>query len=307
MNAEQQDDATSALLRTERAPAKVTLTLHMLGIRADGYHELEALTVAADGLADELAIRRRPSDAQDSVRLQMSGPMSQGILADETNLAARAWATASAALNLGGADISLLKNIPAGAGLGGGSADAGAVLRACASFADIGLHSVQEFAAALGSDIPFCVENGPVWMRGRGEILEPVPIEPGDPFIIVTVPEMCSTPAVYRAWDELDRAGQYGPEMDAPAWVAPHRSTLRNDLTGAAFVVTPALETWRADISAATNLTPLLLGSGSSFVVFPRPGTCDDTLDALNELAIVRPGLASYASRPLSSPAPWDH
>lgn len=295
------------LERSEAAPAKITLTLHVLGIREDAHHELEALTVAADGLTDDVLIAHRPDLPPNAVELHLSGPTSAGIAADETNLAARAWVSAATALHLGGAEISLAKNIPAGAGLGGGSSDAGAVLRSAASFAGASLQSVQDCAAHLGSDVPFCVENGPAWMRGRGEMLDPVPLEPGDPFLIITVPVMCSTPEVYRAWDELDAVNQRGEELAAPAWVAPHRSTLRNDLTAAAFAVAPDLREWCHAIAEATSLAPLLLGSGSSFVVFPPPGTLDDRLDTLKELEKERPGLASYASRPLSSPAPWDH
>ena len=104
-----------------------------------------------------------------------------------------------------GVRLVLRKRIPAGAGLGGGSADAAATLIAVRRLLELeidddGLHKL---AAKLGSDVPFCVSGGAAWMRGRGERLEPVELPSGLPFLVAIPPFRLATKAVYAAWDEL--------------------------------------------------------------------------------------------------------
>jgi len=149
------------------------------------------------------------------------------------------------------ASVRLHKRIPVGAGLGGGSADAAAVLR-WAEVADLSV------AVSLGADVPFCVVGGRARVRGIGEAVEPLAFVPRT-FTLLTPPLAVSTPAVYRAWDHLG-----GPAGDGP-----------NDLEPAALVVQPELARWRDRLGELSGQTPVLAGSGSTWFVegaFEGPG-----------------------------------
>ncbi len=141
------------------APAKLTLSLRVLGVRDDGFHVLDALTVSVDAPCDTLTIEPGPP----GVRLSVRGPASAGVPGDADNLVAHA---ALAVLpDDEGLEIGLHKEIPPGSGLGGGSSDAAAALRFCAERYALDPEIVAEAAAAVGSDIPFCVQQRPAWMR----------------------------------------------------------------------------------------------------------------------------------------------
>lgn len=228
------------------APAKLTVSLRITGVRADGYHLIDAEMVSID-LADEL--RFAPGDG-----LEVRGATGLPVPADDDNLVRQA-------LRLVGrtAHVTLDKRIPAGAGLGGGSTDAAAVLR-WAGFDD------PLAAAGLGADVPFCVRGGRARVTGIGELLEPLD-HVDRTFTLVTPPFGCSTPAVYRAWDDLG-----GPVAAGP-----------NDLEAAALQVEPELVRWRDQLGAATGQVPVLAGSGSTWFVegaFPAAGTVVRTLPA---------------------------
>ena len=209
------------------ADAKLTTSLRLTGVRPDGYHLIEAEMVTVD-LADRLEIT--PGDGLEIV----GGDRSLG--ADDDNLVRRALALVGAT-----AHVRLEKHIPAGAGLGGGSADAAAILR----WAD---QTDRETAAMLGADVPFCVVGGRARVSGIGEIVEPLD-HVQQTFTLFTPSFSCSTPAVYAAWDDLG-----GPAGDNG-----------NDLEPAALVVEPRLAEARDHIVAATGRRPRLAGSGSTW------------------------------------------
>lgn len=220
------------------APAKLTLSLRVVGLRDDGLHLIEAEMVTLD-LYDE--IRVDPGDG-----CVVDGPAAAGLDLGEDNLASRAMALAGRTGRL-----CIHKRIPAGAGLGGGSADAAAVLR-WAGIDDL------DVAAGLGADVPFCVIGGRARVRGIGEVVEPLPHLPRQ-FTLLTPAIHSPTPEVYRMWDELGGPG--------------HGSG--NDLTDAALEVTPALAEARDRLADATGKPPRLAGSGSTWFVegaFPGPG-----------------------------------
>ncbi len=220
----------------QRALAKLTTSLRVTGVRNDGYHLLDAEMVTID-LADELEFR--PGDG-----LEIVG--GAGLATDDTNLVRRALRAVGRT-----AEVRLHKHIPMGAGLGGGSADAAAVLR----WAGVGDLAV---AAALGADVPFCLVGGRARVRGVGEMVAPLPFEERE-YTLLTPPLFMSTPAVYRAWDELG-----GPTAGGP-----------NDLEPAALAVEPRLAEWRDRLGDATGQTPILAGSGSTWFVvgtFEGPG-----------------------------------
>ena len=231
------------------APAKLTLSLRIVGVRPDGYHRIEAEMVTLD-LADELRICARddrpPGAAPGSTVAVAAAGTGFGVPVGEDNSVLRALALVGRR-----ADVELHKRIPAGGGLGGGSADAAAVLR----WAGVDDPTV---AAGLGADVPFCVVGGRARVRGIGEVVEPLPFEPRR-LTLVLPPFGCATPAVYRAWDELG-----GPTADGP-----------NDLEPAALRVEPRLARVRDELGDSTGETPVLAGSGSTWFVpgaHPGPG-----------------------------------
>ena len=229
------------------APAKLTLSLRITGLRPDGYHLIEAEMVTLD-LADRLVV-----EEGDGLVVVDAGAGDRGgspgaghVPTGGDNLVARALEFAGRR-----AGVTLHKSIPAGAGLGGGSADAAAILR-WAGFED------ERRAAQLGADVAFCLRGGRARVAGIGEIIEPLPFERRS-FTLCTPPFGCSTAAVYEAWDEL--AG--------PAGVA------GNDLEAAALAVEPRLAGFRDALAEATGLRPRLAGSGSTWFVegaYPGPG-----------------------------------
>lgn len=263
-------DADSGALIVLQAPAKLTLSLRVTGIRADGMHLIEAEMVTLD-LADTLylvdaaplAVPPDPAVSPDPLggtggvgerlgdrpRLTVvdeEGQPIEGIPAGPENLVNRAMALVGQT-----ARITLVKRIPAQAGLGGGSSDAGAILR-WAGFDDL------DAAAALGADVPFCSVGGRARVAGIGEIVEPLtPV--AEVYTLLTPPLGCPTGPVYRRWDELG-----GPE-----------GLNDNDLEPAALDVVPELARWRDELGEASGLTPRLAGSGSTWFVagsFPGPG-----------------------------------
>ena len=142
------------------APAKINLTLHVTGRREDGYHELDTLVVFAD-IGDRLSLR--PSD---TTMLTVNGPMAAGVPADASNLVVKA-----ARLMGLSADIHLEKHLPNAAGLGGGSSDAAATLKALSEMSG---KPIPDGLLGLGADIPVCLHGRAARMRGVGEAITPV-------------------------------------------------------------------------------------------------------------------------------------
>lgn len=240
------------------APAKLTLSLRVLGRRSDGFHEIEALTVMVSEPADSLVVRPR-TDPRITLTVVGGGP---DVPHDDENLVVRA---ARTLLPAGaGLDLTLVKVTPAGAGLGGGSADAAAVLRVVRDRFDRPASEVLAAAATLGSDVPVCVAGVPVMMRGRGEVLDPVALRGPLPVVIAKPPVPCATPAVYRAWDEL--GGPRGTRVAAPPDAVAHLvDGLVNDLEPAAERVEPRLTAFREDLARVAGGDPVLAGSGSAY------------------------------------------
>ena len=209
------------------APAKLTLSLRVTGTRPDGYHLIDAEMVTID-LVDTLTFR-------DGDGLEVVGA---DVATDDSNLVRRALEAVGRRAN-----VRVEKRIPPGAGLGGGSADAAAVLR-WASVDDV------EVAARLGADVPFCLRGGRARVTGIGDQLEPLPFV-ARTLTVLLPPFGCSTADVYRVWDDLG-----GP-----------RSAGSNDLEPAALVVEPRMAGWRDRLAEATGQVPQLAGSGSTWFV----------------------------------------
>lgn len=240
---------------TESASAKLTLSLRITGVRSDGMHELQAEMVTID-LADALTF----SEGSGLTVIDgVIGDLGLDALSDD-NLVDRALALVGRA-----ASVRLTKRIPVGAGLGGGSADAAAVLRWG------GVTSTQ-VAAQLGSDVPFCLVGGRATVSGIGELVTPLPFEDRR-FVLLLPPISVDTGAVYRAWDYLNR--ENGSASD--------NEDFGNDLEAAALVVAPQLLHWRETFTGITGRRPRLAGSGSTWFV---EGTREE-LDLGNRTSLV--------------------
>ena len=222
------------------APAKLTISLKVTGVRADGFHLIDAEMVTLD-LADELVVD--PS----RTGLEITGEFADDLAASvDTNY--RNDNLVSRALQLAGrkAHVTVTKNIPSGGGLGGGSADAAAILR-WAGFTDL------VAAAKLGADIAFCMIGGRARVSGIGEVVNPLKKIERE-ITLVVPPFRVSTPAVYRAFDQLTDFGR-----------TPIKHAGVNDLELAAINVEPRLAIWKQKISQAAGVEPVLAGSGSTW------------------------------------------
>lgn len=216
--------------QTLLAPAKLTLCLRITGVRGDGYHEIDAEMVSLD-LCDELTF-------SEGEGLEVIGAEGLAVPVGDENLVSRAMRAVGRS-----AHVRLVKRIPSGAGLGGGSSDAAAVLRwAHCSDLDLG--------AGLGADVPFCMVGGRARVMGMGEVVEAL-VAQQKSYTLLTPPFGVSTVEVYRTWDALG-----GPSGNGA-----------NDLEPAALVVEPRLAFWRDRLGEATGLTPTLAGSGSTWFV----------------------------------------
>ena len=257
------------------APAKLTVSLRITGVRPDGFHELDAEMVTLD-LVDELEIDAGATE----LTVVDAGGGADALPAPAENLVTRALAACGRT-----AAVRLTKRIPPGGGLGGGSADAAAVLR-WAGCTDASL------AARLGSDVPFCLAGGRARVRGAGELVTPLPFVARD-YLLLLPPFGMDTARVYRAWDEAHRARSgVGGAPDA---------TTRNELTAAALVVEPRLARWRDALRELAGEEPTLAGSGSTWFV---PGTPESGTAGLDILRLGNE--AGRVVRARTVPAGWD-
>jgi len=246
-----------------RAPAKLNLALRVGGRRADGFHGVDSV-VARVTLYDELTFRPR-TDGQ--VRLECAGA-DCGPARD--NLVHRA--ATELASRTGGVDARLVKRVPPGSGLGGGSSDAAATLLALDELLGLRLPAerMARMAATWGSDVPLFLAGPTVRMRGRGERIDPVDMHPF--WAVLVVPDLiCPTADVYRAFDELaGDAPKTPPEPDVARFALPPSrwgSALANDLQPAAVRACPALGPEIDRLAAAAGRAVYLTGSGSALFI----------------------------------------
>ncbi len=254
------------------APAKVNLTLAVLGVRPDGFHELHSVMVPT-GVVDWLSVAALPPGGADTLHVE---GFDAGPVAD--NLALRALRTArQAARDAGfGPDappplaVRLEKRIPVAAGLGGGSSDAAAALDAALEAWGVTLDATTRhaIAAGLGSDVPFFLAGGPALAEGRGERLTPLPWLrgaadwPDRPGLLLVTPAVAlSTPAVFRAWDAGARAGG-GAARLASAHLA---DELRRGALNSEMLLTRA-----SVLAAANDLAPAAAAVEPALVPFKR-------------------------------------
>ena len=233
-----------------RAFAKINLGLEVLGTRADGYHLLRT-GMQSISLADELLLTRT---AEEGITLRCDEP---SLPTDGRNLAVRAAEAVFRHCGLsGGVRIELKKQIPAEAGLGGGSADAAAVLRGLRALFSLPLgdEALRELALPLGADVPFCVGGGTMLAEGIGEVLSLLPPMPPCNLVIVKPPCGSSTKAVYAALSL----------KALRPWEQPDARLLENALQ-------PVLLDYRQFLTESGAAGAAMSGSGSAFfAVFPE-------------------------------------
>ncbi len=242
----------------ETARAKVNLGLAVTGRRPDGYHELHTIFATLD-LADRVALAKRGR----GISLSVSGPYP--LPEGRENLAFRAAeAYLAAAGGPGGVEIRLEKAVPPGAGLGGGSADAAAVLRGLARLYPAPV-DLAALARKLGADVPFLLMGGLAEARGVGEELRPLtPLRAH--LVLIKPPIQAPTARVYAALTPQD----FGPALEVAAILAALKAGLpppwRNDLEKAAFRLFPELAELKRRLTERGHAA-LMSGSGSAFLI----------------------------------------
>lgn len=270
------------------APAKVNLTLHVTGQRADGYHLLDSLVVFAD-VGDKLRFDPGPE-----MVLEVSGPFAQGVPTDRRNLV---WQAAEFAGWTG--RISLEKNLPHGAGLGGGSADAAALLRSLpATCVNREIRSVG--AETLGADVPVCMSPLPQRLRGIGEDVQIVRAVPSCPMVLVYAGVPVPTRQTFSHLENKESAGMGGIDESGDlshllAWLAGQR----NDLQPPAIAACPAIA--EALGALADAACARMSGSGSAcFGIYPD---MDRARVAAARIGRDHPGWWTVATRTVGSSA----
>ncbi len=245
---------------TETAYAKINLALHVRSRREDGYHELETLFAFLD-CGDTLTAR---SAKQDNV--QTIGEFASGITDPLGNLVGKALTRLPRADGLA---VTLEKNLPVAAGLGGGSADAGAVFRIIRERNGLP-DDWHERATALGADVPACIASEMVIGRGVGEHLEPVENDlAGTPVLLVNDRTPMLTGPVFAAWDGQDR----GPLPSGPASQIAREG--RNDLERPALSIAPSIRTVLEELGQGPAWLVRMSGSGAScFALYETPEEC---------------------------------
>jgi 4-diphosphocytidyl-2-C-methyl-D-erythritol kinase len=248
---------------TEPARAKINFYLHVTGRRDDGYHLLDSLVAFADA-GDSLSAT--PSE---SLSLSVEGPFAAALRGEPDNLvlrAARALAAATGATS--GASLTLIKNLPVASGLGGGSADAAAALRALCRLWNVAprLEVLDAIAIKLGADVPVCLDGRTAFLGGIGERRDAAPRLPAAGLVLINPGVPLATPAVFakRTGAFSQPARFKSAPRDAGDLAALLRER-RNDLTEAAIALAPAVRDALAALEASPGcLLSRMSGSGAT-------------------------------------------
>ena len=275
---------------TSLAPAKVNLFLHVGTVQKNGRHPLDSLVMFAGPEAAD----RVSAESADTLTLSVTGPRSSGLEVGGDNLVLRAaQALCVAEGRSHGAALTLDKHLPVAAGIGGGSADAGATLRVLQKLWSLERDLVRQVAVPLGGDVPVALEGRTALMQGEGEQVRPQKNLPRLPAVLVNPAVDCPTGPVFRAFDAEGGKSAFSaleavPEMRSPeeliAWLA-HQ---RNDLQSPAVRLVPAI----GEVLDVLNVVPrsrLVRMSGSGATCFALFATDDDAQSAARDLKRAHP------------------
>jgi 4-diphosphocytidyl-2-C-methyl-D-erythritol kinase len=257
------------------SPAKINLALHVEPRRTDGLHPLQSLVQTVDWL-DLLDVEESDED-----NLVFDG----ADIDPEDNLVTRSLKTMRERGFVPPLDIRLDKQIPIGAGLGGGSSNAAATLLAAAEVGRIPRSVAEDVAPSIGADVPLFLIGGTLMMGGIGDQVEALQPLAGFAMAVVVPDFELSTAEVYRRWDEME-----GPEGEtiAPRLLPPglrEGIPIRNDLTAAAFDLEPTMADFMADLRMRWGGPVLMTGSGSGcFGFFPDPDEATDAARSVEHL-----------------------
>ena len=270
------------------AYAKINLSLRVLGVRPDGYHELRTMFQSI-ALHDTLTARVR----RGPFALECDDP---ACPADETNLvwraAERVWAASGRRGTMRGVEVRLAKRIPLQAGLGGGSSDAAAALRVFGSLWRVNQPSLRDIAATLGADVPYFLEGGTVLGLDRGDLLYPLLDHPAAWVTLVVPPFGVSTAEAYRWWDEV-RGSDVGRALSGPA--SDHQNVGRalsgpafeNDLQGPVAAHHPEIARIVSALQKAGAFHAAMSGSGSAvFGLFNRRAAAERATRVLQKKGV---------------------
>jgi 4-diphosphocytidyl-2-C-methyl-D-erythritol kinase len=272
----------------ELAPAKINLCLFLGPTRADGRHELVTVFDSVS-LCDELWVE--PAAADEVICATVTGP---NLVADALNaLRAAGWEGPPLRVRID-------KRIPVAAGMGGGSADAAALLRVARRLAPVDPAALGRIAAGLGADVPAQLDPGPSIGTGMGEVLEPLPALPPYGVLVVPQPFPLSTAAVYREADRLGLGRTADELIDLRGRLAPAppADLVANDLQAASLSLAPSLADVLAAVRGAGADQALVCGSGPTVVgLYAGPGGVDRASRAAAALRADFPAVT--AARPV--------
>ncbi|MEP0315302.1 MAG: 4-(cytidine 5'-diphospho)-2-C-methyl-D-erythritol kinase [Hyphomonas sp.] len=275
---------------TSLAPAKVNLFLHVGAVQQNGRHPLDSLIMFAGSDAAD----RVSAEPADTLTLDIAGPCAAHLDADDDNLVLRAARALCAREGRAlGATLTLDKHLPVAAGIGGGSADAGAALRVLQELWSLDSDLVRQVAAPLGGDVPVALEGRTALMQGEGEIVHVQTGLPQLPAVLVNPSLDCPTGPVFRAFDE--GAGGTGfaaleavPDLPSPAEVIEWLKDQRNDLEPPAIRLVPEIR----GVLDTLNVTPgarLARMSGSGATCFALFETIEAAQSAARTLERAHP------------------
>ena len=272
---------------TELAPAKVNLALSVGKKRPDGYHDVVTLMETVT-LCDKLTVKTKNGDLP-GIKLSICGKYP--VPEDRTNLVVRAAeAFFSASKERFSVSVILEKIIPTEAGLGGGSADAAAMLRVLNRIADRPLPSneLSGLASSLGADVAFCLFGGTAVCSGKGEKIEQVPDPARRFYTVVMGKERVSTPKAYQALDvyreEIGLLPQIPQKDELFALARGENRPLANDFETVVFKDHPGIAQRKARLLSLGASDALMSGSGAAvFGVFPDANSAERAADAFRD------------------------
>ncbi|MEN8226531.1 MAG: 4-(cytidine 5'-diphospho)-2-C-methyl-D-erythritol kinase [Bacteroidota bacterium] len=259
------------------SPAKINIGLQIIERRGDGFHNLQSIMYPV-GLCDILEIRRSP-DGGESMRFSQSGIQIDSP--NNKNLCIKAWELFTKELSLPAVDLHLHKQIPVGAGLGGGSSNASVTLKGLNRLVGnpLPLEMLHELAATLGSDCPFFLQENPMMMEGRGDILSSVSLCLDHLYLVLLFPEVhISTAEAYAGVIPAVHDGHLREVIREPMdrW----KELVINDFEYSIFDRHPEIDQLKQDLYRAGALYASLSGSGSSlYGIFPESPDLPENLE----------------------------